>query len=75
MSETDNDGRTPLHWAAYKGFTDTVRLLLVLNASVSTKDKEGTIRLERFQRLWQDARLYIGLPFVETLIPSRSFFK
>eukprot|EP00803_Ostreobium_quekettii_P002329 evm.model.scf_1774.5 EVM.evm.TU.scf_1774.5 scf_1774:27209-33158(+) len=38
---TDNDGRTPMHWAAYKGFADTIRLLLVLGASVSTVDKEG----------------------------------
>ncbi|XP_076903751.1 putative protein S-acyltransferase 23 [Bidens hawaiensis] len=27
---SDNDGRTPLHWAAYKGFVDTIRLLLFL---------------------------------------------
>ncbi|CAD7697307.1 unnamed protein product [Ostreobium quekettii] len=38
---TDNDGRTPMHWAAYKGFADTIRLLLVLGASVSAVDKEG----------------------------------
>ncbi|GMH32807.1 hypothetical protein BSKO_00641 [Bryopsis sp. KO-2023] len=37
----DADGRTPLHWAAYKGFADTVRLLLVLNAEFSLADKEG----------------------------------
>uniref|UniRef100_A0A0D9WSJ6 protein S-acyltransferase n=1 Tax=Leersia perrieri TaxID=77586 RepID=A0A0D9WSJ6_9ORYZ len=24
----DNDGRSPLHWAAYKGFADSIRLLL-----------------------------------------------
>lgn len=41
LCEKDNDDRTPLHWAAYKGFTDSVRLLLVLNASDSTIDKEG----------------------------------
>lgn len=28
----DTDGRTPLHWAAYKGYSDTIRLLLVLDA-------------------------------------------
>ncbi|PKA46899.1 putative S-acyltransferase [Apostasia shenzhenica] len=37
----DNDGRTPLHWAAYKGCTDTVRLLLFWNASQGRQDKEG----------------------------------
>ena len=25
----DNDGRAPLHWASYKGYADTIRLLLV----------------------------------------------
>ena len=39
----DNDGRTALHWAAYKGFGDTIRLLLVLGASVSATDKEGEL--------------------------------
>ena len=28
LQQMDNDGRTALHWAAYKGFADTVRLLL-----------------------------------------------
>ncbi|KAL9174385.1 hypothetical protein ABFS82_02G049900 [Erythranthe guttata] len=37
----DNDGRTPLHWAAYKGFTDTIRLLLFRDASQGKQDKEG----------------------------------
>ncbi|XP_077234001.1 putative protein S-acyltransferase 23 [Tasmannia lanceolata] len=37
----DNDGRSPLHWAAYKGFADTVRLLLFRDAYQGTKDKEG----------------------------------
>uniref|UniRef100_A0A0D9YND1 protein S-acyltransferase n=1 Tax=Oryza glumipatula TaxID=40148 RepID=A0A0D9YND1_9ORYZ len=29
----DNDGRSPLHWAAYKGFADSVRLLLFLGCT------------------------------------------
>ncbi|PKU87337.1 probable protein S-acyltransferase 23 [Dendrobium catenatum] len=37
----DNDGRSPLHWAAYKGFADTVRLLLFWNACQGRQDKEG----------------------------------
>ncbi|XP_024031881.1 protein S-acyltransferase 24 [Morus notabilis] len=37
----DNDGRTPLHWAAYKGFADSVRLLLFLDAHRGRQDKEG----------------------------------
>ncbi|GMH23689.1 hypothetical protein Nepgr_025532 [Nepenthes gracilis] len=37
----DNDGRSPLHWAAFKGFADTVRLLLFRDASQGRQDKEG----------------------------------
>ncbi|KAL8492899.1 hypothetical protein ACS0TY_024190 [Phlomoides rotata] len=37
----DNDGRSPLHWAAYKGFSDCIRLLLYLNAYRGRQDKEG----------------------------------
>ncbi|KAI8476371.1 MAG: ankyrin repeat-containing domain protein [Monoraphidium minutum] len=37
----DSDGRTPLHWAAYKGFADAIRLLLVLDCRYSLPDKEG----------------------------------
>ncbi|CAA7407499.1 unnamed protein product [Spirodela intermedia] len=37
----DNDGRSPLHWAAYKGFSDCVRLLLFLDAYRGRQDKEG----------------------------------
>ncbi|KAJ3675649.1 hypothetical protein LUZ60_004691 [Juncus effusus] len=37
----DNDGRTPLHWAAYKGHTDTVRLLLFRDAYQGRQDKFG----------------------------------
>ncbi|CAA6653505.1 unnamed protein product [Spirodela intermedia] len=37
----DNDGRSPLHWAAYKGFADTIRLLLFRNAFQGRQDKEG----------------------------------
>ncbi|KAK6136447.1 hypothetical protein DH2020_029803 [Rehmannia glutinosa] len=37
----DNDGRSPLHWAAYKGFADTIRLLLFRDACQGKQDKEG----------------------------------
>eukprot|EP00249_Psilotum_nudum_P006278 c19607_g1_i1 orf=3-1187(-) len=37
----DNDGRSPLHWAAYKGFADCVRLLLFMDAYRGRQDKEG----------------------------------
>ncbi|XP_071729575.1 protein S-acyltransferase 24-like [Rutidosis leptorrhynchoides] len=37
----DNEGRTPLHWAAYKGFADCIRLLLFLDAHRGRQDKEG----------------------------------
>ncbi|XP_008795826.1 protein S-acyltransferase 24 isoform X1 [Phoenix dactylifera] len=37
----DNDGRSPLHWAAYKGYADCIRLLLFLDAYRGRQDKEG----------------------------------
>ena len=37
----DADSRTPLHWAAYKGFGDTIRLLLVMDARWALADREG----------------------------------
>ncbi|XP_054804837.1 protein S-acyltransferase 24-like isoform X2 [Prosopis cineraria] len=37
----DNDGRSPLHWAAYKGFADCIRLLIFLDAYMGRQDKEG----------------------------------
>ena len=41
VDSADEDGRTPLHWAAYKGFADTIRLLLVMDARMEQSDKEG----------------------------------
>ncbi|GAY61397.1 hypothetical protein CUMW_209660 [Citrus unshiu] len=38
---SDNEGRSPLHWAAYKGFADTIRLLLFRDASQGRQDKDG----------------------------------
>ncbi|KAG4932859.1 hypothetical protein AAZX31_17G104400 [Glycine max] len=37
----DNDGRSPLHWAAYKGFADSIRLLLFLDAHRGRQDTGG----------------------------------
>lgn len=37
----DADGRAPVHWAAYKGFADTLRLLLVAGADLERGDREG----------------------------------
>lgn len=42
---SDNDGRACLMWAAYKGFADTIRLLLVLDAHLEHADKEGCTAL------------------------------
>lgn len=36
----DADGRTPLHWSAYKGHADCARLLLALGASPRAPDNE-----------------------------------
>ena len=41
VDSADEDGRAPLHWAAYKGFADTIRLLLVMDARMEQTDKEG----------------------------------
>ena len=37
----DVDSRAPLHWAAYKGFADTLRLLLVAGADLARGDREA----------------------------------
>lgn len=37
----DNDQRSPLHWASYKGYHDLVRLLLVLGCDPHAQDSEG----------------------------------
>jgi len=42
---TDHDGRTALHWAAYKGFPDCVRLLICMDADIYRADKEGCTAL------------------------------
>ena len=41
----DLDGRSPLHWAAYKGFGDPIRLLLCLGGRALMVDKEGCTAL------------------------------
>ncbi|WPT14430.1 Protein S-acyltransferase 24 [Picochlorum sp. SENEW3] len=40
IDSPDADGRTPLHWAAYKGFRDTCKLLIVMDADVMKMDIE-----------------------------------
>jgi len=42
---TDHDGRTALHWSAYKGFPDPVKLLVCMDAVVYRADKEGCTAL------------------------------
>lgn len=37
----DDDGRSSLHWAAYKGNADTIRLLLFMDANQVRQDKNG----------------------------------
>ena len=36
----DDDGRSPLHWSAYKGHGDVTRLLIFLGADVRGRDRE-----------------------------------
>jgi ankyrin repeat protein len=40
LDAPDVDGRTPLHWAAYKGHRDSVKLLIMTGADVMRVDKE-----------------------------------
>ncbi|KAF9662829.1 hypothetical protein SADUNF_Sadunf18G0094900 [Salix dunnii] len=42
----DFDGRSPLHWAAYKGFPDCIRLLLFLDSYRARQDREGCTPLQ-----------------------------
>jgi hypothetical protein len=41
MEALDGDGRSALHWTAYKGFPDALRLLLFLDADPLRADREG----------------------------------
>lgn len=41
VDSPDSDGRCPLHWAAYKGFNESIRLLLVMDVRYHLPDKEG----------------------------------
>jgi len=41
MDVLDGDGRSPCHWAAYKGFADSLRLLVLLEADLLRPDSEG----------------------------------
>ncbi|KAK3263873.1 CLIP170 protein Tip1, partial [Cymbomonas tetramitiformis] len=41
LDTRDNDGRNALHWAAYKGYVGTARLLLFLDLDCLLSDSEG----------------------------------
>lgn len=41
VDAVDGDGRSPLHWAAYKGYADSLRVLLFMDALLSRTDREG----------------------------------
>lgn len=52
---TDGDGRSALHWAAYKGNEDICKLLLVMDAKVNRTDSELCTPLH-----WAAIRGYAG---------------
>ena len=41
VSEVNDNGQTPLHWAAYNGKSSIANLLLQANASPTAVDKNG----------------------------------
>ena len=41
LEAQDADGRTPLHWASYKGFASCVRLLVFVGCDPTRGDREG----------------------------------
>ncbi len=40
VTTRDADGRTPLHWAAFYGYTTTVRTMLQQQADVNARDNQ-----------------------------------
>lgn len=45
VSPLDDQKRTPLHWASYKGFSDICRLSIYLGSPLDAKDQDGSIPL------------------------------
>ena len=45
INAKDVDGRTALHWAAWYGYTEAVKLLLAVGADVNAKDDLGRTAL------------------------------
>lgn len=62
VDSPDTDGRTPLHWAAYKGYADTVRLLIVLDGRYTLADKEGCTPLHWAVSVALCVFVYAGQP-------------
>ena len=62
MKAVDNQGRTPLHWAAEKGHTKVVEMLFAKGASVKAVDNQGCtpLRLAAGGRNYNVVRLLLG---------------
>lgn len=52
INTKDNDGATPLHWAAYKGYDEAIRLLIDKGASINETDVNGSTPLHDAARAW-----------------------
>jgi ankyrin repeat protein len=44
-------GRTALHWTAYSGHTDTLKLLISYGANINDQDNEGNTPLHLVSKL------------------------
>lgn len=65
----DNEGRSPLHWAAYKGYADTIRLLLFRDAYQVRQDREGIVRtLESYLVILQLFGIHLVLAVMITIL-------
>jgi ankyrin repeat protein len=60
INAKDEDGKTPLHWAAYYDQTDIAKLLIAEGADVKAKDRENFTPLQWAAGEWEVADFLRG---------------